>query len=126
MTDLDEHEERGSIDRRLARIEARRTRHRARPFIVRATTVLAGTVLGIVAVPLVLVLPEIGVPLAVAALSLLALEFEWAVRALGRLLRTWGRIRRWYRSRSPLGRTVVWIVLIGVLVALVWLTFAHV
>ncbi len=124
--DASDHDWRGSVAQRVDRVRARRVRHRAKPIIFRAATVLLGAALGLVAVPLVLVIPELGVPLAVAALSLLALEFEWAVVALERLLRTWGRIRRWYRTRSALGKALIWVVLVAVLVGLAWLTFAHV
>jgi hypothetical protein len=79
-----------------------------------------GAALGAV---LLLPFPEFGVPLVAAGLGALALEFDWAARALARTLRQVDRVRRWFRSLRPatrwslvgigvaaLGGLVAWIV----------------
>src|SRR2546425_1969232 len=68
------------------RIRERRARHRQRPLWIRASVALGGfSTLG--AGLALLVLPGPGVPLVVAGLGLLALEFRWAEGALERAVR---------------------------------------
>jgi hypothetical protein len=55
--------------------------------------VAVGLVTGAAAAVLVVPFPELGVPLLLAALRLLALEFEWAARAYEPVLRTWERAK---------------------------------
>ena len=121
--DIDATEQR--VAERVERVRARRVRHRDRSLLVRGATVVAGSLLGLLALPLVVLLPELGVPLMLGALSLLALEFEWAIRALAWVIRTWSRIVGWYRGLGRVGKTLVWVVLVGVLVVIVQVTLAH-
>jgi len=55
--------------------------------------VVAGLLAGVAAIVLVVPFPEVGVPLLLVALRLLALEFEWAARAYEPVLRTWERAK---------------------------------
>ena len=89
--------------------------------VVRALSVLAGLVLVVVALALFL-LPEVALPIAVAGLGLLALEFEWAARALAWTLERWEASRRWWRGLSLVGKAAVVVVAVGLLVGgTVWL-----
>ncbi len=90
----------------LARVLARRERHRRRPLLVRVLAGAAGTVLFVVGAAFVLPLPEAGLPLLLAGIGLLALEFDWAVRAHERVLRLAARLRalpRWARAAAAAG-----------------------
>jgi uncharacterized protein (TIGR02611 family) len=71
--------------------QTRRERHRERHFAVRVVVALAGfaAVLGGIAM---LVLPGPGLAAIAVGLGLLALEFEWAERMLGRVLRRMERV----------------------------------
>ena len=110
---------------RRERIETRRQRQRERPLVVRALVALVGSIMALAAAPIAVVLPEFGVPLLVAALSILALEFTWAVGALVWVIRTWERIKRWYRGLSGVGKATVWIVAVGILLGLAEWTRRH-
>ncbi len=102
----------------LARVLARRERHRRRPLLVRVLAGAAGTVLFVVGAALVLPLPEVGLPLLLAGIGLLALEFDWAVRVHARVLRLAARLRALPRWAHFLAATVA----AGLVVALVlWL-----
>ena len=91
--------------------------------VVRILTAGAGGLGAAVGLVLLLPFPEFGVPLLVAGLGALALEFDWAARALTWTLRQADRARRWFRSLRPatrwslvgigaavLGGLVAWIV----------------
>lgn len=102
-------EERPAHDGVLEKVLMRRERHRGRPLFVRAGVVAAGGVVGLFAVLLSVVVPEVGLPLLLFGLRLLALEFDWAARVYARvaglarrLAGTFGRF--WSRSK-------VWVVL---------------
>ena len=56
----------------VARVYARRERHRQRPMVVRAAVAALGFLLLAIGVVLVLPIPEAGIPTLLAALSLLA------------------------------------------------------
>jgi hypothetical protein len=68
-------------DAALARLRAYRERGRARSPLVRAILAGIGAVLFVGSIPLVVLLPELGVPILLIALRLLAVEVEWAARA---------------------------------------------
>jgi hypothetical protein len=85
-------------DSALTRALARRARHRRRSPVLRILTVAAGAVVCVIALVLLLV-PELGLPVLVAGLGLLALEFDWAARALARLIARVSRVKRWLLRR---------------------------
>lgn len=97
----------------LTRLAERRERHRRRPVVVRVLTAGAGGLGAAVGLVLLLPFPEFGLPLLVAGLGALALEFDWAARALTWTLRQADRARRWFRSLRP---AIRWS-LVGIVVA---------
>jgi hypothetical protein len=90
----------------VLRVFARRERHRRRPLPVRIAVALAGFLLLALAAVLVL-LPEVGLPALFGALALLALEFDWAARLLGRAVRLAERVRGRFVSLPTLTRLAV-------------------
>ncbi|MFF9363847.1 hypothetical protein [Streptomyces griseoluteus] len=66
------------------------TPERAKPPLSRP---LAGGVLAVVALPLLVALPEVGLPIVLVALRLLASRFAWAARADAGLRRATARMR---------------------------------
>jgi drug/metabolite transporter (DMT)-like permease len=71
----------------------RRERHTQRQLALRAAVILGAFGLLLIGA-LLLVLPGPGIPLIVAALALLALEFVWAERLLANTLRKAERAKR--------------------------------
>ena len=71
--------------------------------VVRALTVLAGVLLCALAIVLFL-LPELALPLLVAGLGLLALEFDWAARALAWVLVRSAQAKAWFDRQGALAR----------------------
>lgn len=102
-------EERPARDEVLEGVLARRGRHRERSVFVRAGVVVVGGAVGLFAALLSVVAPEVGLPLLLFGLRLLALEFDWAARLYARVARFARRVagmfgRFWSRSK-------VWVVL---------------
>ena len=60
---------------------------------MRALAVLGGGLVGLIGVVLVVPLPELGLPLLLVGLRLLALEYEWAARAYVPVARLWDRLK---------------------------------
>ena len=75
------------------RLEAARERHRERSILARTLAVAGGGFAGLVGALLVLPLPELGLPLLLTGLRLLALEYEWAARAFVPVARLWDRVK---------------------------------
>ncbi|MDG4857134.1 hypothetical protein P8605_03005 [Streptomyces sp. T-3] len=105
----------------LARIAARREQLRGRPMAVRVLAAGAGALMGLAGLVLMVFLPELAIPLLVGGLSLLALEFEWASRAVVRV--EWWTLlfRRWLSRQSPVARVVVIVAMIALAVLILWL-----
>ena len=106
----------GRGDAVLDRVLAQRERHRGRPILVRAGVVVAGGAVSIFAAPLSVVVPELGLPLLLFGLRLLALEFDRAARLYARVEKlarggAWGLLRRllksMFRSKRSIAVTVV-------------------
>jgi len=99
-----------------ARLEAARARHRQRSRSVRIVTVLGGGLAGLVGTVAVLPLPELGLPLLLVGLRVLALEYEWAARAYVPVVRLWDRLKglsmRWKLAIAAVAvaavGTIVW------------------
>ncbi len=118
-----EGEERG--DTVLERVLLQREKHRRRSIFVRAGVMVAGGAVSVFAVPLLLA-PELGLPLLLFGLRLLALEFDWAVRLYVRVekigRRLFGLLRRLYKSMFKSKRRIAVTVLIWAVVTVaVWM-----
>lgn len=105
----------------LREVLGRRARHRRRPVVLRVGLVALGFLAGLAALPLVVVLPEAGAPLLIAALGLLALEFDWAAHAFAWVVWRWRQFRRWFSAQAPAVRVGLVAVVAAVLVGLVFL-----
>lgn len=79
---------------------AARARHGDRSPAARFAQVAGGLVMLLLALPLAIVVPELGVPLLLLALRLLADEFDWAARAYATVAWRWERFRGWFAARS--------------------------
>jgi hypothetical protein len=99
-----------------ARLEAARARHRRRSRAARSFTVLGGGLVGLVGAAAVLPLPELGLPLLLVGLRVLALEYEWAARAYVPVARLWDRLKG-LSTRWKLAIAAVCFLAIG---ALIW------
>ena len=118
-----EGEERG--DAVLERVLAQREKHRGRSIFVRAGVVVAGGAVSVFATPLSVLSPELGLPLLLFGLRLLALEFDWAVRLYVRVeklaRRVLGFFRRLLRSMFKSKRRIaITVVIMAVWTAAVW------
>jgi len=91
---------------------------------MRVLTAAAGSLIGVASVPLVVVLPELGIPALLVALRLLAVEFDWAAHCYARVVWRWAQVRSWYRNGSRAVRALVVVALLAGAVALLWL-LAH-
>ncbi len=111
-----EAKERG--DAVLDRVLAQRGRHRGRSIFVRAVVVIAGGAVSVFAAPLSVVAPELGLPLLLFGLRLLALEFDWAVRLYVRVeklaRKVLGGLERLFKSRRGIAIVAVAVVAIAV------------
>jgi hypothetical protein len=103
----------------LARLEAERAEHGRRPLPVRAANVLGGALLGLVSLPLAIALPEIGVPLLLVGLRLLAFEYAWAARAYASVAWTWTRAKTWFAGRPVVVQMLVLLALAAIAIALI-------
>lgn len=105
----------------LRQVFARRATARAKPAPVRIATALAGLVAAVASLPLVVVLPELGIPLLLLALRLLAIEFDWAAHAYAWVIWRWDQSKTWFHNASKPAQAATMLVLVALAVALVWL-----
>lgn len=105
----------------LERILRQRERHRERSLTIRVAVALAGMVVSVLAATLSLVVPELGLPLLLVGLRLLAFEFDWAARAYGRVAKLAERMRGRFRRLSPRGKHTLVVIGVGVAAFAVWL-----
>ncbi|MGH3500415.1 MAG: PGPGW domain-containing protein [Nocardioidaceae bacterium] len=111
------------VDKQAAvrRVAARRDRHRQRPIGIRAAVAGTGMVMTVAGLPL-LVVPELGLPVLLAGLALLALEFEWAMQAMAWTHWRSLQLRRWLARRPRRVKFGLLVLLaIAVLLVAVWL-----
>lgn len=108
----------------LERVLARRVAGRARAAPLRIAVAVAGAVAGLAAIPLAIVLPELGIPLLLVALRLLAVEFDWAARAYAWVIWRWHQVTHWFAQASTPARAATVLALVAIAVGLVWL-LAH-
>lgn len=105
-------------DEALARVLARRERHRHRAKGIRILTAAGGFVLAVPGLVLAIPLPELGIPLLLVGLSLLALEFDWAARAYARVVQLW----EWLKALPSSVKLILAILAVtGVIALVVWL-----
>jgi uncharacterized protein (TIGR02611 family) len=100
--------------------QRRRERHRRRPMAVRIGVVIAGGILAIPGAILALPVPDVGIPLLIVGLGLLSLEFDWAARLLGRIVRLAASVRMWFKRLSRPRRILTGAVGLALIVLLVW------
>jgi hypothetical protein len=112
-----QEETHGGRDEVLERVLRQRERHRERSMFARGVIVIAGGAVGVFG-GLLLIAPEFGLPLLLAGLRLLALEFDWAARAYARVAHLARGVRRRLRELSPRSRRGVVLTVVAV-VALV-------
>ncbi|GFG65179.1 hypothetical protein MKUB_26690 [Mycobacterium kubicae] len=105
----------------LARVLAYRDRGRARPRPLRAFLAVLGGVLLVASIPLIVVLPELGIPALLIALRLLAVEADWAAGAYAWTDWRFVQLRQWFGRQSRVTRAAIWIVLLLLAAGLVWL-----
>ena len=92
-------------DAALARVLAYRERGRARAMPLRVTLAVLGGVLLIVSVPMIVLLPEFGIPALLVAFRLLAVEANWAARAYAWTDWRFSQMRHWFHRQSRLVRS---------------------
>ena len=105
----------------LKRVMEHRAAGRAQSVFRRALRALLGLLLLIVALLILIPLPELGVPTMLLALRLLAVEFEGAARGYAWVAWRWEQLRRWLRSRSPATRAALTLLLLAFVALIVWL-----
>src|SRR3712207_5850412 len=86
---------------------ARRRQHQRRGIVRRATVAVLALFVLVVSVPLLVVLPELGLPVLLWALSLLALEFDWAVQAYAWVTWRWQQFHAWFARQHLATRALV-------------------
>jgi hypothetical protein len=105
----------------LTRVLAYRERGRARPMPIRATLALIGGVLLVGCIPMIVLLPEFGIPALLVAFRLLAVEADWAARAYAWTDWRFTQMRDWFHRQSRPARAAIVVGLLLVAAALVWL-----
>jgi hypothetical protein len=68
-------------DAALGRVFAYRERGGARPMPIRVALAVVGGVLLVASIPMIVLLPELGIPVLLIVFRLLAVESDWAARA---------------------------------------------
>ena len=110
-------------DEILERVLQQRGRHRERSLAVRVAVALAGALLSIFAAILSVVLPEVGLPLLLVGLRLLAFEFDWAARYYARVYRLAGKLRKKAGDLSPHTKSALLAIgALAVTALAIWLT----
>jgi len=107
-------------DAALARVLAYRERGRARPKPIRVSLAVLAGILLLACVPLMVLLPEAGVPVLLVAFRLLAVEVDWAARAYAWTDWRFTQLRDWFHRQSRFTRTSILVGLLLLVVVLVW------
>lgn len=90
-----------------------------RPPLVRAAAVAGGGLAALSGAAMMIVLPELGVPLLLIGLRLLALQFDWAARTYARVRTGFLRVLAWLDAKPRWLRWLITGGLIAVAAALV-------
>lgn len=109
----------------LGRVLARRARHRGRGLPLRVAVAVLAVVVLVASLPLVVVLPELGLPLLLWALSLLALEFDRAAQAYAGVTWRWRQFHAWFGRQNLAVKALVVLATLVVAIALLALLFVH-
>ncbi|EUA06411.1 hypothetical protein I546_5421 [Mycobacterium kansasii 732] len=121
MDPVDQRARAVTRDEALSRVLAYRERGRSRPTVVRVSlAVLAGALL-IASIPLIVLLPELGIPALLVAFRLLAVEADWAARAYAWTDWRFTQARAWLHRQSGFVQAAVIGGLLLAAAALVWL-----
>ncbi|AXN44788.1 hypothetical protein DSM43518_02998 [Mycobacterium marinum] len=107
-------------DAAFARVLAYRDRARAKPMVLRVLLAVFGAALLIASVPLMVLLPELGIPAVLVAFRVLAIESDWAARAYGWTDWRFAQLRDWFHRQSAIVRAAILTALLLVAAALVW------
>ena len=107
----------------LVRTAAQRERHRRRSLIMRVVVGTGGALLSLAGLVLIWA-PEFGLPLLLAGFGLLALEFDWALRA-----RAWVEwravlLRQRLKRQPPAVKAALPLVILAVLSIVAWQAFS--
>jgi hypothetical protein len=97
-------------------LDEARTRHRARSPGRRTAVVAGGWAAVVVGVLFVVPFPEVGLPLLLVGLRLLALRYDWAARAYLPIARLWARVKALSRT-AKVGLAVA---AVAIVAAVVW------
>jgi hypothetical protein len=100
---------------------AYRERGLGRPLPIRASLAALGGLLLLACIPLIVLLPEAGVPALLIALRLLAVEADWAARAYAWTDWRFTQLRDWFHRQSAFCRATIVTGLLVAAAALVWL-----
>ncbi len=88
--------------------------------VLRVLLAVFGAALLIASVPLMVLLPELGIPAVLVAFRVLAIESDWAVRAYGWTDWRFAQLRDWFHRQSAIVRAAILTALLLVAAALVW------
>lgn len=117
MDSADQHPE--TRDDALARVLAYRARWRAKAMPIRVSLAVLGGVLLVASIPLIVLLPEVGIPGLLVAFRLLAVEALWAARAYAWTDWRFSQLQHWFHRQSRGVRAVIVVSLILLAVAIV-------
>jgi hypothetical protein len=106
-------------DDALARVLAYRERGRAKAMPVRAGLAVLGALLLVASIPLIILLPEIGIPALLIAFRLLAVEALWAARAYAWTDWRFSQMQHWFHRQSRAVRVALIVAMIALAVAIV-------
>jgi hypothetical protein len=109
----------------LAAVLARRVQHQEKGIVLRAGVAIFASALLVFVIPLLVVLPEVGLPVLLWSLSLLALEFDWAAKAYAWVTWRWQQFHAWFRRRHVAIKTLIIAATLAVAVGLLGLVFLH-
>lgn len=99
-----------------AALEAARGRHRERSRGRRVAVIAGGWGAALLGIALVIPLPELGLPLLVVGLRLLALQYTWAAHAYLLVARIWERVK----ALSSFVKVAVGLAAAAAVAAFVW------
>ncbi len=91
--------------------------------VLRVVVAIFATALLVVAIPLFVVIPEVALPVLLWSLSLLALEFDWAVKAYAWVTWRWQQFHAWFGRQHAATKALVVAATLAVALVLLSLIF---